>query len=139
MARSKNRFDDADHDHESLEVQEERTEKDEHYWAKLADTNRRNGNHENALRFYSRAWRLRSRCSTPGSGKSKCWCCSGSTRRPACGAGKRWSYSPAHGDLLAGRAQAESRLGNHRDAISLSDGALNSEVRLPTSGRCEAN
>ena len=90
MARfAKLEFDDADHDHESLEVQEERTEKDEHYWAKLADTNRRNGNHENALRFDLLALEVEKSMLDSWVGQVRRWCCSGSTPRPACGAGKR--------------------------------------------------
>lgn len=103
---------------------EPRVEKDHRYWAQAAIDQRRAGNYENALRFYSRslehdkslvlAWvgqvqMLVQLCEYP---QATLW------------SRKALEIFPNNPELLAGQAQAECRLGNLRPALALSDGAL---------------
>jgi tetratricopeptide (TPR) repeat protein len=124
-------FDDFDDDARSPDVREEKVEKDEYYWAGLADSNRRNGNHENALRFYSRALEIDKSLMDAWVGQVQMLVLLGEYPQASMWGRKALELFPSHGDLLAGRAQAESRLGNHREAVSLSDGALSQRGETP--------
>lgn len=124
MARfDKLEFDDGD-DAESPQLQEPQLEKDEHYWAGLASSHRCNGNYENALRFYSRSLEIEKRLIDAWVGQVQMLVLLGEYRQASMWAQKALELFPNHGDLLAGRAQAECRQGNQSEAFSLSDGAL---------------
>lgn len=100
-------------------------DKDEHYWAKLADTHRRDGNYENALRFYSRALEIDKSLIEGWSGQVQMLVQLREYPQASMWANKALELFPNHGELLAARAQAECRMGNQKSAVSLSDSALN--------------
>jgi tetratricopeptide (TPR) repeat protein len=118
-------FDDFDELPARVEESEPRLVKDDVYWAGLADTNRRNGHYENSLRFYSRALEENKSLVESWVGQVQMLVLLGEYPQASMWAKKALELFPSHGDLLAGRAQAESRQGNHRDAVALSDSALN--------------
>jgi tetratricopeptide (TPR) repeat protein len=117
-------FDDPGDDASAPELQEEHVEKDEHYWANLADSHRKNGNYENALRFYSRSLEIQKRLIDAWVGQVQMLVLLGEYAQASMWAKKALEFFPSHGDLLAGRAQAEGRQGNQGEALSLSDSAL---------------
>ncbi|QDT97144.1 tetratricopeptide repeat protein [Gimesia aquarii] len=99
-------------------------EKDFSHWVREADHNRRIGQYENALRYYSRAleedkthvmaWvgqvqMLVLLCEYP---QAKMW------------SQKALELFPNNPDLLSGQSQAECRLGNIKAAHTLSDAAI---------------
>lgn len=125
MARfDKLEFDEPEDDTQ-VESAEQKVHKDEHYWAKLADTHRRDGNYENALRFYSRALEIDKSLIEGWVGQVQMLVLLKEYPQASMWAKKALELFPNHGDLLAGRAQSECRQGNQGDAVSLSDGALN--------------
>lgn len=101
-----------------------RVQKDEKYWAKLADDNRRTGNYETALRFYSRALEMDKSLVAAWVGQVQMLVHLGEYPQASLWSQKALELFPSHGDLMAGQAQAECRLGNMKKAHSLSDGAL---------------
>ena len=117
-------FDDPDDGSAFQQPDEQRVEKDEHHWAALADTHRREGNYENALRFYSRALEIDKSLIDAWTGQVQMLVLLGEYPQAAMWAQKALELFPSHGDLMAGRSQAECRRGNLREAVSLSDGAL---------------
>jgi tetratricopeptide (TPR) repeat protein len=103
---------------------EPRVDKDEKYWAKLADENRRTGSYETALRFYSRALEIDKTLVAAWVGQVQMLVQLGEYPQASLWSQKALELFPSHGDLMAGQAQAECRLGNMKKAHSLSDGAL---------------
>jgi tetratricopeptide (TPR) repeat protein len=106
---------------EKLEL---RVEKDEKYWAKLADENRRTGSYETALRFYSRALEVDKTLTCAWVGQVQMLVQLGEYPQASLWSQKALELFPSHGDLMAGQAQAECRLGNVKQAHALSDGSL---------------
>lgn len=103
---------------------EPRVEKDEKYWSGLADENRRTGNYETALRFYSRALEIDKMLVPAWVGQVQMLVQLGEYPQASLWCQKALELFPAHGDLIAGQAQAECRMGNMKKAYTLSDGAL---------------
>ncbi len=115
---------DADRPQTSGQSSAERVDKDEHYWFNLADSNRRNGQYENALRFFSRSLELNKTLVEAWTGQVQMLIQLGEYPQASLWSQKALELFPNHGELLAGRAQAECRLGNQRDAVGLSDRAM---------------
>jgi tetratricopeptide (TPR) repeat protein len=103
---------------------EPRVEKDEKYWSRLADENRRNGNYENALRFYSRALEVDRTLVPAWVGQVQMLVQLQEYPQASLWSQKALEMFPSHGDLLAGQAHAECRMGNMKSAYALSDAAL---------------
>jgi tetratricopeptide (TPR) repeat protein len=101
-----------------------RIEKDEKYWAKLADDNRRTGSYETALRFYSRALEIDKTLVAAWVGQVQMLVQLGEYPQASLWSQKALELFPSNGDLMAGQAQAECRLGNVKKAHALSDGSL---------------
>lgn len=101
-----------------------RVDKDEKYWTKLADENRRTGNYENALRFYSRALEVDRTLVPAWVGQVQMLVHLQEYPQASLWSQKALEMFPSHGDLLAGQAQAECRMGNMKNAFALSDNAL---------------
>ena len=104
-----------------------RGEVDERHWMSKADTDRRQGLYENALKYYSRA--LEEDKSLVGGwlGQVQMLVQLGEAKEAELWSRKALEMFPSNGDLLAGRAQACCRLGDSRDAHSLNDGAIRQE------------
>jgi tetratricopeptide (TPR) repeat protein len=103
---------------------EARVDKDEKYWARLADENRRTGSYEMALRYYSRALEIDKTLVAAWVGQVQMLVQLGEYPQASLWSQKALELFPSHGDLMAGQAQAECRLGNMKKALPLSDGAL---------------
>ncbi len=101
-----------------------RVEKDDKYWSKLADEHRRTGNYETALRFYSRALEIDKTMVAAWVGQVQMLVQLGEYPQASLWSQKALELFPSHGDLMAGQAQAECRLGNTKSAHALSDGSL---------------
>jgi tetratricopeptide (TPR) repeat protein len=108
----------------SGEKVELRVDKDEKYWAKMADENRRTGSYETALRFYSRALEIDKTLVAAWVGQVQMLVQLGEYPQATLWSQKALELFPSHGDLMAGQAQAECRLGNVKQAHALSDGSL---------------
>ena len=98
--------------------------KDEHHWIKLADENRRGGDYENALRFYSRALELDKSIVTAWVGQVQMLIQLSEFPQADMWSKKALELYPSEGDLLAARGQARCRMGDTKQAFALSDGAL---------------
>lgn len=103
---------------------EPRVEKDEKYWSRLGDDNRRTGNYENALRFYSRALEVDRALVPAWVGQVQMLVFLQEYPQASLWSQKALELFPSHGDLLASQAQAECRMGNLKNAYALSDAAL---------------
>jgi tetratricopeptide (TPR) repeat protein len=103
---------------------EPRVDKDEKYWARLADENRRTGSYETALRFYSRALEVDKTLILAWVGQVQMLVQLQEYPQASLWSQKALEVYPGNGDLLASQAQAECRMGNMKKAYSLSDGAL---------------
>ncbi len=101
-----------------------RVDKDEKYWAKLADENRRNGSYETALRFYSRALEVDKSLVCAWVGQVQMLVQLGEYPQASLWSQKALELFPSNGDLMAGQAQSECRLGNVNKAHTLSDGSI---------------
>ncbi len=100
------------------------SEKDEQYWFNLADKHRREGQYENALRFYSRTLEQ-------DRGFVAAWVCQVQMLvsleeypQAVTWSQKALELFPNHGDLLAAQAQANCRTGDFKSASALSDASL---------------
>lgn len=111
----------------SRDPQKKAEEFDERYWFKLADQNRREGLHENALRFYSRALELDKSLVDGWLGQVQMLVYLRENIEAELWARKALELFRNHGDLLAARAHAVSRLGEDKVAHDLSDASLRSE------------
>ena len=98
--------------------------KDEAYWAQKADENRRQGNYENALRYYSRALEEDKTLIAAWVGQVQMLVQLAEYPQASLWSGKALELFPNNPQLMAGQAQAECRLGNIKQAYALSDGAL---------------
>jgi len=101
-----------------------RVERDEKHWMGLADTNRRGGNYETALRFYSRALEVNKALVPAWVGQVQMLIQLAEYPQASLWSQKALELFPSNGDLMAGQAQAECRMGNLKQAYALSDGAL---------------
>jgi tetratricopeptide (TPR) repeat protein len=101
-----------------------KVDKDEKYWARLADENRRTGNYETAIRLYSRALEVNKTLVPAWVGQIQMLVQLHEYPQASLWSQKALELFPSHGDLLAGQAQAECRMGNMKQALILSDGAL---------------
>ncbi len=101
-----------------------RVDKDEHHWMRLAGENRRTGNYENALRFFSRALEVNKALVPAWVGQVQMLVQLHEYPQASLWSQKALELFPSQGDLMAGQAQAECRMGNVKKAYALSDGAL---------------
>jgi tetratricopeptide (TPR) repeat protein len=99
-------------------------DRDEHYWLRLADEDRRQGLYENALRFCSRALELDRSLVRAWVGQVQMLIALGEYPEAELWSRKALELFRNHGDLLAGRAQASCRLGDRKQAQMLCDAAL---------------
>ncbi|HEX4414786.1 MAG TPA: hypothetical protein VH107_14220 [Lacipirellulaceae bacterium] len=101
-----------------------RVDKDEKYWAKLADDNRRTGSYESALRFYSRALEVDKTLVSAWVGQVQMLVRLQEYPQASLWSAKALEIFPGNGELMASQAQAECRMGNTKKAFGLSDAAL---------------
>jgi tetratricopeptide (TPR) repeat protein len=99
-------------------------EHDERHWLRLADENRRQGLHENALRLYSRALELDKSLVAGWVGQVQMLVALGEYPEADLWSRKALEVFRNNGDLLAARAQALCRHGDLKQAVALCDGAL---------------
>ncbi len=97
------------------------------WWMKQADEQRRCGWYENALRYYSRALEEDKSQVAGWVGQVQMLIALDEPNEADLWSRKALELFPAHGDLLAGRAQARCRLGDFKQAFTLSDGAFQQE------------
>jgi tetratricopeptide (TPR) repeat protein len=100
---------------------------DEAQWLRKADEHRRRGLYENALRYYSRALELDRTLVEGWVGQIRMLIQLGEYPEAELWARKSLELFRSHGDLMAGRAQAFARLGDHKQAQALCDAALKQE------------
>ena len=98
--------------------------RDEHYWLRLADRERRQGHHENALRMYSRALEYNKSVIPAWVGQVQMLVMLGEYPEAELWARKALEIFKNNPDLLAGRAQAFCRMGDRRRAMACCDQAL---------------
>lgn len=98
--------------------------RDEKHWLRTADAERRQGNHETALRMYSRALEDNKAIIAAWVGQVQMLILLGEYPEAELWARKALEIFKNHPDLLAGRAQAFSRLGDKRQAMGCCDQAL---------------
>lgn len=103
---------------------EVRIARDDCDWLAQADQQRRVGHFESALRLYSRALEEDKALVTGWLGQVQMLIQLAEYPEAELWARKALELFPNNGDLLAGRAQAVVRLGDHKQAIVLCDGAL---------------
>jgi tetratricopeptide (TPR) repeat protein len=109
------------------EATAELADRDEHYWLRLADENRRQGHHENALRYYSRALEMDKALVAGWLGQVQMLLALDESPEAELWARKALELFKNHGDLLAARAQALCRSGDLAQALALCDAALQRE------------
>ncbi len=100
---------------------------DERHWLKEADSNRRKGQYENALRFYSRALEENKALVTGWTGQVQMLIMLVEVPEADLWACKALDIFPGNGELLAARAQAVCRLGDKRQALALSDASMSAQ------------
>ena len=110
---------------------EPRVDKDEKHWAKLADENRRTGNYETALRFYSRALEVDKMRVTAWVGQVQMLIQLREYPQASLWSAKALEMFPSNGELMSTQAQAECRMGNMKKAFTLSDGSLRQRGESP--------
>tara|TARA_R100001132_G_scaffold27573_1_gene35741 strand:- start:5160 stop:5945 length:786 start_codon:yes stop_codon:yes gene_type:complete len=99
-------------------------EKDFSYWFREADTNRRIGQYENALRYYSRALEEDKAQVLAWVGQVQMLVLLSEYPQARLWSQKALELFPNNPDLLSAQSQAECRLGNISTALKLSDAAL---------------
>ena len=99
-------------------------EKDERYWLAMADSQRRSGNHENALRFYSRSLEFDKSLVLAWVGQVQMLILLGELPQACTWSKKALELFPNNPDLLATQSQAECRIGDFKQSNALIDGAL---------------
>lgn len=97
---------------------------DEHYWLHTATEERRNGNHEGALRSYSRALEVNKSLPAGWVGQVQMLIALGEYPEAALWAGKALEMFRNNAELLAGRAQALCRSGDLKAAQASCDAAI---------------
>lgn len=106
------------------EPRESSGEKDEHHWFAMAEKQRRDGLHENALRFYSRTLEVNRSLVEAWVAQVQMLVILGEYPQAITWSQKALELFPSQGDLLASQAQANCRLGDFKSASSLSDASL---------------
>ena len=125
MARfDKLEWDDADDRSKTPSSHEQSKEKDERHWLDLADQFRRQGQHENALRFFSRALELNRNIVPAWVSQVQMLILLGEYPQAITWSRKALEMFPNHGDLLATQSQANCRIGDFKSASALSDASL---------------
>jgi tetratricopeptide (TPR) repeat protein len=104
--------------------QSKESDSSEAHWLQMAQTHRRNGNFENALRFYSRALEIDRHLISAWVGQVQMLILLGEYPQASTWAKKALEMFPHHGDLLAAQAQAECRRGDLKQSNALVDGAM---------------
>jgi len=99
-------------------------DRDEHYWMRLADADRRQGLFENALRFYSRALELDRALVEAWIGQVQMLIALGEYAEAELWSRKALELFRNQGGLLAARAHALCRQGDRKQAQMLCDAAL---------------
>lgn len=105
----------------------QKAERDEKYWLRLADENRRDGLYENALRYYSRALEIDKTQTVGWLGQVQMLVQLGEYPEADLWARKALEVFRNNSELLAARAQATHRLGDRKVAQELCDAALRQE------------
>lgn len=98
--------------------------RDDQYWLKQADADRRQGMHENALRYYSRALELDKSLISGWLGQVQMLVLLGEYPEADLWARKALELFRNQPDLLAARAQALCRKGDRSEARAICDGAF---------------
>jgi tetratricopeptide (TPR) repeat protein len=106
-------------------------ERDERYWLNRADAERREGLHENALRYYSRALEINKSVVEAWVSQVQMLIALGEYPEAELWSRKALELFRNNGDLLAARAHAMVRIGNLLEALPLSDTALKQEGQSP--------
>ena len=101
-----------------------RVARDDCDWLAQADQQRRVGHYESALRLYSRALEDDKALVAGWLGQVQMLVQLEEYPEAELWARKALELFPNNGELLAGRAQAVVRLGDHKQAMLLSDGAI---------------
>ena len=101
-----------------------RDQPDEVDWLHEAVEQRRAGNYENALRYYSRALELDKSLVMGWVGQVQMLVQLGELKEAEMWGRKALEIFPGHGDLQAGRSQALARQGQRPQATAVSDAAL---------------
>jgi tetratricopeptide (TPR) repeat protein len=101
-----------------------RLDKDEKHWMGMAEQNRRTGQYEMALRYYSRTLEVDKTLVPAWVGQVQMLVQLAEYPQASLWSQKALELFSSHGDLMAGQAQAECRMGNLKKAYALSDGAL---------------
>ncbi len=118
-------FDDGDSlDPENQQEMSLSAQETETHWLKMADSNRREGKHENALRFYSRALEIDKTIMSAWVGQVQMLILLGEYPQASTWSKKALELFPNHADLLAAQAQAECRRGDLKQSNHLIDGAM---------------
>jgi tetratricopeptide (TPR) repeat protein len=99
--------------------------RDEQHWLKQADTERRRGFFENALRMYSRSLEVDKSQVVGWLGQVQMLIALGEYPEAELWARKALELFKNHGDLLAGRAQALCRMKDRKQAVASCDAAMN--------------
>lgn len=99
-------------------------EKDFSHWVREADHNRRIGQYENALRYYSRALEEDKTQVMAWVGQVQMLILLSEYAQAKIWSQKALELFPNNPDLLSGQSQAECRLGNIKAALTLSDAAI---------------
>ena len=110
-------------------------EKDERYWLEMAETQRRIGNHENALRFYSRSLEFDKSLIIAWVGQVQMLILLGEYPQACTWSKKALELFPNNPDLLAAQSQAECRVGDFKKSNALIDGALQQRGESAYSGK----
>jgi tetratricopeptide (TPR) repeat protein len=119
-------LDPAGEEPQSLERAPER-QHDESHWLRSADENRRTGNYENALRFYSRALEVDKSLLAGWLGQVQMLIQLEEYPEADLWSRKALELFRNNGDLLAAQAQAVCRKGDQKQAAILCDGAIRAE------------
>jgi Tfp pilus assembly protein PilF len=98
--------------------------KDEKHWFQLANQHRRTGHYENALRFYSRSLEMDRAQVAAWVGQVQMLVQLSEYPQARLWSRKALEFFPSNSELMAAGAQAECRMGNTKQALVLSDGAL---------------
>jgi tetratricopeptide (TPR) repeat protein len=109
---------------ETRDTEELAALKDEKHWFQLADGHRRTGHYENALRFYSRSLEMDRSQVAAWVGQVQMLIQLKEYPQARLWSQKALELFPSNSELMAAGAQAECRMGNNKQALVLSDGAL---------------
>jgi tetratricopeptide (TPR) repeat protein len=118
-----------DHEHREEAAPQQRQQlhepdRDEHHWMRLANDDRRNGRHEGALRYYSRALEADRSLVAGWVGQVQMLIALGEHPEAELWSRKALELYRNNADLLAGRAQALCRLGDLSSGQASCDAAV---------------